>query len=551
MNAKCFLKLMALSCLCLAGAGAVSAQTLINGFMSGYPWNTLTYTGAAVIGTAGDHWNGFVGTGNPAMGAVHGGSIVDSTGAILSGVATTITATGLGQYDQEGSVYDNAGPGGTALTGIGLFRDFAYIPNGSTATVTMTGLTANQAFSLYVYGLAVGAGNLASVYTLAAANGGSSISLTGQQTSFTLGGNYGILSGTVDGSGTLVFYVNSIGTEARLNGFQLQLMAPQATAACAPQGLVTLTIQPGSGTTPQYNFLYAPLHATSTAAGVLRGKILSLTSNSLVNASAGWIASQLASTTSPTFIKITSGTAVGHTFQITSNTDTVLTVDTQGLDLSALGISVGDTYQIFSGDTILSIFGTPGVNNPIVGGASPSEAVDQVILNNGAAWISYYFNTSSGTWRQGASPSNRGSTYIRPDCAFIYSRIGAAPLSLTLQGEVPIVQHKTVTNTSGLTALAAYFPIDQTLGGLSLQNLPGWKKAGDSGITSANADKVFLNNGTAWIPYHYDVTALQWRQGASSSDRSSTAIPIGSGILLQRTGSTGAVVLTLALPYTP
>lgn len=334
----------------------------------------------------------------------------------------------------------------------------------------------------------------------------------------------------------------------------LSLLVPTAThaettVATVPQGYVTLTVSAGTGTFAKLSILYAPLHSTSTAAGILNGQITAFATSTVTNSSAGWTDSQLASATAPTFIKITSGAATGHTFQITANTSNALTVDTQGLDLTTLGILAGDTYQIFAGDTILSLFGTPSAENLIIGGTSSHDAVDLVMLYNGSAWIPYYYNTTAGAWRQGTSPTNKGSTYIRPDCAFIYSRIGNTPLTFTVTGEVPTTQAKMVVNTNGNTPIASFFPTDQTLGSLNIQSLPGWKKVGDAGVaTSANADKVLIHNGSAWIPYFYNGTAGQWRQGTSPTDKASIPVPVGAGILIQRTGTTGRSVLTLSTP---
>lgn len=325
----------------------------------------------------------------------------------------------------------------------------------------------------------------------------------------------------------------------------------QTTVTTIPQGYVTLTISAGTGTSPAVTYMYAPLHSESTASGVLAGQISTVGTNTISNTSGGWTASQLASTTSPTFIKITSGTAAGHTFHITANTDTVLTLDTQGLDLTTLGIVAGtDTYKIFAGDTLLSLFGTPSTN-PVIGGTSPTGLVDQVFLQNGTGLFAYYYNTVNSKWQQGNNPVDKGSTYIRPDTAILYSRIGTTSFSMTFAGEVPTTQEKTVINTNGLTALAAYYPVaTQTLGSLNLQNLPGWKSVGNTGITtSSQADQVFIVNGAGVFPYYYNATTLKWLQGNNPVDKSSTVIPLGSSMLIQRTGSTGVSILTLNIPY--
>ena len=329
-------------------------------------------------------------------------------------------------------------------------------------------------------------------------------------------------------------------------------VTPESTTATVPQGAVTLALQAGSAAAPVLNYISAPLQFPATGSGVLHGRLTGVTSSTLSNSAAGWTMSALASLTSPYFIKITSGSAAGHTFQITANSTTALTVDSQGLDLTSLSIvtgASGDTYEIYSGDTILGLFDTPSLANPIVGGTSPNGTADQIILYNGTAWIPYYFNTDSKTWRQGNSPVDRGPTYIRPDAGFIYSRVGTTPLYLTLQGVLPAQSQRSVTNAGGNTSIGSVFPVAQTLGGLNLQNTPGWRKVGDTGVTSANADTVLLNNGFAWLPYYYNGTAGQWRQGASPASRSATAISVGAGLLLQRMGTAATSVYAAPVPY--
>jgi pectin methylesterase-like acyl-CoA thioesterase len=107
--------------------------------------------------------------------------------------------------------------------------DYTY---GATYTLTITGLTPNQAYGLYAYSHG-NVDNQTGTITLAAANGGASASTAqaGDASNFRniylygQGYNYVVLNGTSDNSGTFTFTVVNY-----LNGFQLQkLVAPVIT----------------------------------------------------------------------------------------------------------------------------------------------------------------------------------------------------------------------------------------------------------------------------------------------------------------------------------
>jgi uncharacterized protein (TIGR02597 family) len=322
------------------------------------------------------------------------------------------------------------------------------------------------------------------------------------------------------------------------------------TAYTVPEGYVALTIQPGNGTVGTFNFICIPLQGNMNATGQLQARLTGVTSNTLSNSSGSWTSGAFAVAGSPFFVKISSGTASGHIFQITGNTATQLTVDNQGLDLTGLGIvtgASGDKYEIFAGDTLLSAFGTPVEG--VVGGTDPNGAVDRVILMNNGVWDTYYYNTASSQWKKGALPFNQNNTVIRADAGLIFSRVGTAPLSYTFQGRIPNTNLKKPLLTDGFSAVASYFPVAQTLNSLNFQAVQGWKKVGDAGITAANADKVYLNETGVWDAYHYDGTVLQWRKGAVPFNQNNKSIPVGAGILINRSGGPANSGADIALPY--
>jgi hypothetical protein len=281
----------------------------------------------------------------------------------------------------------------------------------------------------------------------------------------------------------------------------------------------------------------------------MRGRVTGVTSNSISNSSAGWTAGALSNPATPHLIRITSGPAAGRTFLISTtspNTQTSIVIDpleASQVDLTTLGISVGltsgDTYQIIPCDTMARVFQTPATMG-ILGGNS-AAAADTVMLSNNGVLMTYYFNTTLNRWTRSALGNpDASNTPIRPDAGLIYSRLGNSPISFTLLGEVPTTDRRALVRNSGVTYLSQGWPIDTTLAGTGLQNLPGWR----SGATAAVSDTVQLMVAGAWRTYWYD--GSQWRRQALGSPGSGTqTVFAAASLLINRIGqTTGASTLT-------
>ena len=175
-------------------------------------------TGGAVLGSAGDVWNGF--TANTA-------TVINSAGATLSGVGITMSGqAGVNANDTGGTAMD------AATTP--LMQDYAYLTAAGTITVSLTGLTAYNGypFTLVVYAAGDNASPSqgASLAVTAGATGGNTAS------TLTTSGNpdrklsdgpgvaYQTFTGTLT-NGTLTFTATRLAgsTYLGLNGFQLQM----------------------------------------------------------------------------------------------------------------------------------------------------------------------------------------------------------------------------------------------------------------------------------------------------------------------------------------
>jgi hypothetical protein len=229
-----------------------------------------------------------------------------------------------------------------------------------------------------------------------------------------------------------------------------------------------------------------------------------------------------------------------------ANTATTLAIDaSEGVDLSALSIIAdayaGDVYQIYAADTLAIALPTSA---GVLGGSSPTTA-DNVSLNSGGIWRTYYFNTNLNRWTQMALGSPDASNVpIHPDAAVQYSRLGDTAMTLRIIGEVPRTSRRASITNQGVTFLASGWPVDLTLKNSQLHNTPGWRAS----VLANSADTVLLNTGGIWRKYYYD--GSNWRQVALGSPISdSLVLPIGSALLIDRAAGSGSAIITQAMPY--
>jgi len=288
-----------------------------------------------------------------------------------------------------------------------------------------------------------------------------------------------------------------------------------------PVGYINSTIA-GSGATTSFSLqLDDP---TAPAVGIRAGRIDSLTASTLTNASAGWSAGALADAASPWALRLTSGTAAGKVLPVTANTATALTIT--GDSLTALGVAVGDAFELVPVDTLNTFFGA----NTLTGGTGSNA--DVVRLMGGAAWSNYYYSTASNFWRLATGPAtNLNNVPLRTTSGLQIIHRGS-PLALTEIGRVLGTPFRVAIANSGNTLINPGYPTDTTLAGLAVQTrLGGWR----SGTTTATADQVYLFNGTAWVGYVFNGANWQALSGGANSD--AVAIPAGSAILIARPGS--------------
>lgn len=317
------------------------------------------------------------------------------------------------------------------------------------------------------------------------------------------------------------------------------------TAKTVPVGFMTYTLT--TGTTSSFG---VPLMDVTTFSGL----ISVAGSNTITATGVAWVTNQFATAGSPYFVTIKTGAQAGRTLLVTANDATTLTLDIEDTGLNAAGFAViasTDTFELFQGETLGTLFGTAADGGGILtsglkGAASPIFA-DGVQVYNGTRFVTYFFNTTVGNWVMvnGGSTSQNGFV-LYPDDGLLITRRGPTA-SLTVLGRVPSTGLLTKLPGGTTTAVSVRFPTDTTLGGLSFAGPGTWL----SGASPIFADTLSLWNGTKWVPY-FKNGSNQWiKVNGDGLDQSATVIPAGSAVqIIKRGSATGsATFFSQALPY--
>ncbi len=158
------------------------------------------------------------------------------------------------------------------------------------------------------------------------------------------------------------------------------------------------------------------------------------------------------------YCEFTSGTLKGLYYKIVDNTSNVLTLDTEGDDLTnhpvggaPAALAAGDSFKIRPYWRIRDVFETGGV--PIIESRPTFDTPKDDILipsyvtvgTNKPASVTYYHVNDPGGdgvgWRRvNTEPADKGDDILKPNEAFILRRRNAAPLALTNLGAVNMIR---------------------------------------------------------------------------------------------------------------
>jgi len=333
------------------------------------------------------------------------------------------------------------------------------------------------------------------------------------------------------------------------------VLSAQTTVSTIPEGYVSFSLPATGQGQNSVTYLSLPLMSDP----VYSGGITSVTANSIIVATTPWTAGAFSTAAAPYFVKFLTGAETGRIIKVTANTTNSLTLDTtdnssQTVDLTTSGFSVqaGDTFQVFPGDTLASLFGTNITENLLilVGGTSAFTS-DTVGIYSPYTflWLGYYFDTKSGFWKQSGSTLNANNTVLYPDAALTITRRQNEPaLTFTLTGRVPEVSllTKTIGNNHVLYNGLRY-PID-----LKLSQLPlGSNWAHSSSPFTADTISIWDQPALRWDTYYQSSTTSTWLKSDSTTDQSNFVIPAGYPIAtLKRAVVSGATsFISSPLPY--
>ncbi len=324
-------------------------------------------------------------------------------------------------------------------------------------------------------------------------------------------------------------------------------------ATTTPVGVVTTVVEPSpNGVSYTLNFVAPPLTQTPQISGLTAGRISALSSNSVTVASANWTAGQLAVPSSPVYFQFTSGNQTGLVLRITANTNNSVTIDTQGIDLTTLGINSGvngDRFRLVLGDTLLGLLGTTA--DGIVGGNATSFGAgntDRVVGVDATGQVrTFYYDTAFNQWRRIGTSASQNDVPISPAGGVILYRLGTGNYTLTSTGEVPNTDLKTIVS-GNISFHARYFPTDGTLASLGFHQIPGWRSTNQPLVTVATADKVVArDNGGVVRQFYYDGT--DWRRIGSSAPQNNTTIKAGSCVYTIRFENPAPRIVSVGIPY--
>jgi len=208
-----------------AASGLIDVNffTTING-------NGSAASGAAVVGSANDVWNGFDGGVNPGGGPL---ALFDSAS---NSTPVTLTYSSMGGV---GPLNSNIQPNASLMT------DYLFNNTNGAITLTLQNLTPNTLYNLYVYLSSNDAGD-SDRAALVTANGVFANATGDPQTTFIAGENYLLLTPTSDGGGTIniteVPDLANSSQEVDLNGIQLASVPEPSALALLATTLIAFKI---------------------------------------------------------------------------------------------------------------------------------------------------------------------------------------------------------------------------------------------------------------------------------------------------------------------
>jgi uncharacterized protein (TIGR02597 family) len=312
-----------------------------------------------------------------------------------------------------------------------------------------------------------------------------------------------------------------------------------------PVGFITLNAA-GTGGTSSSALSFLGLSFTRPVE--YQGAAASASGATLFDNNAAWTDNQFNAPNGTFYLELTSGTGTGLMANITASSASNKSL-TLAADLSAY-ISAGTTYKIRKNWTVASLFG-PNDESGLQGGNATSA--DQILVYNSAAknYTTYYYQTSGlgGVgWRTTSSTSADASgAAFNPTDGMIIRRFQSSSVAFSIAGAVKLGQTD-IPVASGLNVVSNVYPTNT----LTLGN-SGLLASGLNGGTATSADEVQIYSAGAYSTYYYQTSGLGgtgWRSTTSTSaDASSTVIPPGASVIVQRTNNAAPFTWSVPQPF--
>jgi uncharacterized protein (TIGR02597 family) len=253
------------------------------------------------------------------------------------------------------------------------------------------------------------------------------------------------------------------------------------------------------------------------------------------------------------FVTIRTGAQAGRTLLVLGNTANTLTLDVEDTPLDSAGFAVTqgtDTFELFRGDSLSTLFGGTAdangfLSSGLKGGTSTKNA-DNVQLFDGTNAVTYFFNTTLGTWILNGTNTDQNGLILYPDDGMLVVRRGPTG-NLTMLGRVPSIRLLTKIPGGTTNVTAIRFPVDTTLGALNFGAPGSWI----TGPNSTAADTVSIWTGSRWDTYFKNLSNQWLKANGNGGDQSGVVLRGGSSIRITKRGSAtdSAAYLGQQLPY--
>jgi hypothetical protein len=324
---------------------------------------------------------------------------------------------------------------------------------------------------------------------------------------------------TVTNSGTSTTMISGTAPEGFMRLKVTDLLGDTVTGQ--PVGYVKFTVPATSATGPE---LHQWIATPFLQPAVHQGFIASVSGSTLTVTNANWTQDF---TGTPHVALFLTGSAIGLSLPITSNTTNQLTLDVSGISAAyqksgnfAPPWSASDTVAILPADTLGSLFGSAGLDSSLV-------------------------LVTSGSMTSAASSASQPVYPANP--AFVaYS--GTAPLTVSFVGSVPTTQTVTVLPAAGIKAIAN--PQFTSWNPTNLAQISGWQSGNDPQLI----DTVRFWNAEQWAVYYRSSNGL-WRQAGHLQGAQFgvpvPSIPAGGGAVINRGKGAAPAFIVWPSSYQP